>query len=179
MSNQILADIETYNYLSIARRGPLKLTIMGLAVYNAVPLILNDGASEHRFTLKMNPSTDSFRLENEFIKRNVFIGRRMFNRLFQLIRNEYGTTLGRIQYSSADMLKGLASTAEHEDFQFEIHDGKEVEVIISQEQQPRQTMRVIVPDMSKNQQEKAAQLGALIPSVLAALIFTKEARLIA
>lgn len=152
---------------------------MGLAVYNAVPMILDDGKTEHRFTLKLSPSTDSFRLENETFKRSVFIGRRMFNKLFQLIRNEYGTTLGRIQYSGNDMKRGSASTAEHEEFQFEVYEGNDVEVIIKKEATPTKRLRVSIPNNSKNVREKEVQSGALIPSVLAALIFSKEAKLIA
>ncbi len=152
---------------------------MGLAVYNALPMVLNDGKTEHRFTLKLNPSTDSFRLENDSIKRSVFIGRRMFNKLFQLIRNEYGTTLGRIQYSGNDMKRGSASTAEHEEFQFEVYEGQDVEVIIRNDEAPAKRLRVLIPNNSKNVREKEVQSGALIPSVLAALIFSKEAKLIA
>lgn len=152
---------------------------MGLAVYNAMPMILDDGKTEHRFMLKLSPSTDSFRLENETFKRSVFIGRRMFNKLFQLIRNEYGTTLGRIQYSGNDMKRGSASTAEHEEFQFEVYEGNEVEVIIKKEEAPAKRLRISIPNNSKNIREKEVQSGALIPSVLAALIFSKEAKLIA
>ncbi|MBS4065153.1 MAG: hypothetical protein KGZ74_11370 [Chitinophagaceae bacterium] len=151
---------------------------MGLAVYNAVPLVLNDGETEHRFTLKLNPSTDSFRLESNSIKRSVFIGRRMFNKLFQLIRNEYGATLGRIQYSGNDMKRGLASTAEHEDFQFEIYEGDDVEVIIKKEQHPTRRLSVVIPNNVHDKREKEVRQGTLIPSVLAALIFSKEAKLI-
>lgn len=152
---------------------------MGLTVYNAVPLILNDGEREHRFILKLNPSTDSFRLENNTFKRSVFIGRRMFNKLFQLIRNEYGTTLGRIQYSGYDMRRGSASTAEHEEFQFEIYEGQDVEVIIKKEENPARKLRITIPNSAKNIGEKEVRQSSLIPSVLAALIFSKEAKLIA
>lgn len=152
---------------------------MGLAVYNAVPLILNDGETEHRFTLKLSPSTDSFRLENNVIRRSVFIGRRMFNKLFQLIRNEYGTTLGRIQYSGNDMRRGSVSTAEHEEFQFEIFEGSDVEVIIRKDENPAKRLRATLPNAVQNIREKEVRQGALIPSVLAALIFSKEANLIA
>lgn len=151
---------------------------MGLAVYNAVPLVLNDGETEHRFTLRLSPSTDSFRLEGNAIKRSVFIGRRMFNKLFQLIRNEYGTTLGRIQYSGNDMKRGLASTAEHEDFQFEIYEGDNVEVIIKKDQNPTKKLRITIPNNAHSIREKEVRQSTLIPSVLAALIFSKEAKLI-
>jgi hypothetical protein len=151
---------------------------MGLTVYNAVPMVLNDGKSEHRFMLKLNPSTDSFRLENDSIKRSVFIGRRMFNKLFQLIRNEYGTTMGRIQYSGNDMKRGSASTTENEEFQFEVYEGKDVEVIIKKEEAPSKRLSVIIPNNVQNKNEKEVRQGALIPSVLAALIFSKEAKLI-
>jgi hypothetical protein len=152
---------------------------MGLAVYNAVPLILNDGETEHRFTLKLSPSTDSFRLESNVIKRSVFIGRRMFNKFFQLIRNEYGTTLGRIQYTGNDMRRGSVLTAEHEEFQFEIFEGNDVEVIIRNDENPAKRLRATVPNATYNIREKEVRRSALIPSVLAALIFAKEANLIA
>jgi len=152
---------------------------MGIAVYNAVPMVLNDGNMEHRFILKLNPSTDSFRLESDHIKRNVFIGRRMFNKLFQLIRNEYGTVMGRIQYSDHQMTKGSASTTDNEQFRFEIKDGKHMEVLIEDEHSPEHLVKVTLPDITQTTKEKQFQLGALIPSVLAALIFSKEARLIA
>lgn len=152
---------------------------MGLAVYNAVPLVLNDGETEHRFILKLSPSTDSFRLENNLFKRSVFIGRRMFNKLFQLIRNEYGTTLGRIQYSGNDMKRGSASTAEHEEFQFEIYEGSDMEVIIKKDENPARRIRITIPNSSHSLQEKEVRNNTLIPSVLAALIFSKEAKLIA
>jgi hypothetical protein len=151
---------------------------MGLAAYNAVPLVINDGETEHRFVLKLNPSTDSFRLENGTIKRSVFIGRRMFNKLFQFIRNEYGTTMGRIQYSGNDMKRGSASTTEHEEFQFEIYEGSDVEVIIKKDANPTKKLRVTIPNTVQNVRENEVRRSALIPSVLAALIFSKEANLI-
>lgn len=151
---------------------------MSLAAYKAFPMVLNDGENEHQFTLKLNPSTDSFRLENGEIKRSVFIGRRMFNKLYQLIRNEYGTTMGRIHYDN-DMKSGSASTTEDEQFHFEIHEGKDMEVIIEKEHSPLRKLRVTIPNNIQNKLEREVQHSALIPSVLAALIFSREASLIA
>lgn len=141
-------------------------------------MILNDGGNEHRFTLKLSPSTDSFRLENGQFKRSVFIGRRMFNKMFQLIRNEYGTVMGRIQYSDTDMKRGSAFTTEHEQFHFEIHEGKNVEVMINNDEDPTHTLKVTLPNNVENKRERELHLNTLIPSVLAMLIFCKEARLI-
>ncbi len=147
---------------------------MSIAVYNAVPMMLHDGEHEHRFTLKLNPSTESFRLECGTIKRNIFIGKRMFNKLFQLIRNEYGFTLGRIQYDDEQMKKGTASTEAHDQFRFTINEGNAIEVVLENEVTPQRKMIASVPLHYSNETEKSAQLKALIPSVLAALIFTKE-----
>jgi hypothetical protein len=152
---------------------------MGLAVYNAVPMVLTDGKTEHRFTLKLNPSTDSFRLESESIKRSVFIGRRMFNKLFQIIRNEYGTIMGRIQYSGNDMRRGSALTSENEEFQFEVFEGHNVEVIIRKNDTPAKRVHIVISNTSENKREKEVRQSALIPSVFAALIFSIEAKLIA
>lgn len=152
---------------------------MNLAVYNPVPMVLNDGEHEYKFTLKVNPATDSFRLVSTDIRRSIFIGRRMFNKLFQLIRNEYGHTLGRIQYDDSQMLKGSASTDMHDQFRFEIHEGNDVEVVIEDEQNPGNKVKATLINHFQNKREKEIQLTTLIPSVLAALIFSKELRLIA
>jgi hypothetical protein len=85
---------------------------MSFTVYNSIPLVLDDSKHEHHFILKVNPSTDSFRLEGEGLKRNISIGRRVYNKLFQVIRNEYGLTLGKIVYEDEQMNKGQASTEE-------------------------------------------------------------------
>jgi hypothetical protein len=152
---------------------------MSLAVYSAFPMVLNDGEKEYRFTLKLNPSTDSFRLENGEIKRSVFIGRRLFNKMFQLIRNEYGTVMGRIHYTDNEMKHGSASTTEHEQFNFEIREGSDMEVIIEKEHNPLRKLRATIPNNIQNKLEREVQHSALIPSVLAALIFSREASLIA
>lgn len=147
---------------------------MGIAVYNAVPMVLNEDGKERRFTLKLSPSTESFRLESGTIKRSIFIGKRMFNKLFQLIRNEYGYTLGRIQYDDEQMRKGSASTEAHDQFRFTINEGNDIEVMLENETIPQRKISAFIPLHYSNETEKSAQLKALIPSVLAALIFTKE-----
>jgi hypothetical protein len=147
---------------------------MGITVYNAVPMILHDGKEEHRFTLKLSPSTESFRLESGMIKRSIFIGKRMFNKLLQLIRNEYGYTLGRIQYDDDQMTKGSASTEEHDQFRFTIHEEREIEVMFENEELPQKRVTATIPLVYETETEKKAQLRALIPSVLAALILTRE-----
>jgi hypothetical protein len=147
---------------------------MSIGVYNAVPMVINNDGHEHRFTLRLSPSTESFRLESGTIRRSIFIGKRVFNKLFQLIRNEYGFTLGRIQYDDEQMLKGSASTEEHEQFRFAIHEGNTIEVMLEDEAAPQHKLVASIPLQYSNAVEKSAQLKALIPSVLAALIFTKE-----
>ncbi len=147
---------------------------MGIAVYNAVQMILHDGKEEHRFTLKLSPSTESFRLENGVMKRSIFIGKRMFNKLFQLIRNEYGYTLGRIQYDDEQMKKGLATTEEHDQFRFTINEQSEIEVMFENEAVPQKKVTATIPLKYETDSEKKALLRALIPSVLAALILTRE-----
>lgn len=147
---------------------------MSLAVYNAVPLVLTDNGQEHRFTLRLSPSTESFRLESGTVRRSIFIGKRVFNKLFQLIRNEYGFTLGKIQYDDEQMMKGSATTEEHEQFRFAIHEGNSIEVIIEDEAAPQHKLLASIPLNYSNAVEKSAQLNALIPSVLAAMIFSKD-----
>jgi len=147
---------------------------MSIAVYNAVQMILHDGMEEHRFTLKLSPSTESFRLESGMMKRSIFIGKRMFNKLFQLIRNEYGYTLGRIQYDDDQMKKGLATTEEHDQFRFTINEQSEIEVMFENEALPQKKVTATIPLKYETDSEKKAQLKALIPSVLAALILTRE-----
>lgn len=147
---------------------------MSITVYNAVPMVLNDDGHEHRFTLRLSPSTDSFRLECGTIRRSIFIGKRMFSKLFQLIRNEYGITIGRIQYNDEQMLNGSATTEEHEQFKFAIREGNTIEVMLQDEASPQHKLIASIPLNYSNTVEKSAQLKALIPSVLAALIFTKE-----
>lgn len=151
-----------------------KLTLMGIAVYNAVQMTLHDGGEEHRFTLKLSPSTESFRLESGMMKRSIFIGKRMFSKLFQLIRNEYGYTLGRIQYDDDQMKKGLATTEEHDQFRFTINEKNEIEVMFENEALPQKKVTATIPLKYETDSEKKAQLTALIPSVLAALILTRE-----
>ncbi|MBY0477853.1 MAG: hypothetical protein K2Q24_09425 [Chitinophagaceae bacterium] len=147
---------------------------MSITVYNAVPMILHDGKEEHRFILKLSPSTESFRLESGMIKRSIFIGKRMFNKLFQLIRNEYGYTLGRIQYDDDGMKKGSATTEEHDQFRFTINEQNEIEVKFESEASPQKKVTATIPLNYETETEKIAQLKALIPSVLAALILTRE-----
>jgi hypothetical protein len=147
---------------------------MSMTVYNAVPMILHDGQEEHRFTLKLNPATESFRLESGPIRRSIFIGKRMFNKLFQFIRNEYGYTLGRIQYDDDDMRKGSAVTEEHDQFRFTIREQNGIEVMLENEATPSNKVSAVIPAFYHTDTERKAQLRALIPSVLAALILTRE-----
>ncbi|QNA45749.1 hypothetical protein [Lacibacter sediminis] len=147
---------------------------MGIAVYNAVPMILHDGQREHRFTLKLSPATESFRLESGMIKRSIFIGKRMFNRLFQFVRNEYGYTLGRIQYDDDQMKKGSAITEQRDQFRFTINEQDGIEVMLENEAVPLKKVSATIPLRYENETEKKAHLRALIPSVLAALILTRE-----
>ncbi len=147
---------------------------MSIAVYNAVPMILHDGKEEYRFTLKLSPATESFRLESGMIKRSIFIGKRMFNRLFQFVRNEYGYTLGRIQYDDEQMKKGSAVTEQHDQFRFTINEKEGIEVMFENESVPQKKVSATIPLQYENEVEKKAHLRALIPSVLAALILTRE-----
>lgn len=147
---------------------------MGITVYSAVPMILHDGQKEHRFTLKLSPATESFRIESGLIKRSIFIGKRMFNRLFQFVRNEYGYTLGSIQYDDEQMKKGSAVTEEHDQFRFTINEQNGIEVMLEDEAVPQNKVSASIPLNYQNETEKKAQLRALIPSVLAALILTRE-----
>jgi hypothetical protein len=147
---------------------------MGIPVYNDVPMILHDGQKEHRFTLKLSPATESFRIESGVIKRSIFIGKRMFNRLFQFVRNEYGYTLGRIQYDDEQMKQGSAVTEEHDQFRFTVREHDDIEVMFEDEALPQKKVSATIPARYENEIEKKAQLRALIPSVLAALILTRE-----
>lgn len=147
---------------------------MGIAVYNDVPMILKDGQKEHRFTLKLSPATESFRIESGVIKRSIFIGKRMFNRLFQFVRNEYGYTLGKIQYDDEQMKQGSAVTEEHDQFRFTINEQDGIEVMLENEAVPQKKVSASIPLSYSDETEKKAQLHALIPSVLAALILTRE-----
>jgi hypothetical protein len=147
---------------------------MGIPVYNDVPMILHDGQKEHRFTLKLSPATESFRIESGVIKRSIFIGKRMFNRLFQFVRNEYGYTLGRIQYDDEQMKQGSAVTEEHDQFRFTVREHDDIEVMFEDEAVPQKKVSATIPARYENEIEKKAQLRALIPSVLAALILTRE-----
>jgi hypothetical protein len=147
---------------------------MGLTVYSDVPLTLSNGNLEHKFTLRLNPTTQSFRLESGPIKRSIFIGKRMFNKLFQLVRNEYGYTMGRIQYDNEQMTRGHASTTEHDQYKFTVRDGNDIEVIIEDELAPSKKVKALVKLNESNETERKAHLAALMPSVLAALMLTKD-----
>jgi hypothetical protein len=147
---------------------------MGLAVYREVPMTINNGDQEHKFTLRLNPATQSFRLESGAIKRSIFIGKRMFSKLFQLVRNEYGYTMGRIQYDNEQMTKGHASTVEHDQYKFTVSEGADIEVIIEDELIPSKKLKASVHLNETNETERKAHLVALMPSVLAALMLTKD-----
>ena len=151
---------------------------MGIAVYNEVPMILNDGRREHRFTLKLNPSTESFRLENGVMRRSIFIGKRMFNKLFQFVRNEYGHNLGKVQYDDEQMNKGSATTEEHDQFRFSINEHNGIEVLLESEAVPDQKLSATIPASYQNETERRAHLRAMIPSVLAALIIVRESQFV-
>lgn len=152
---------------------------MSLAVYREVPMTLRNGEQEHRFTLRLNPATESFRLESGAIKRSIFIGKRMFSKLFQLVRNEYGYTMGRIQYDNEQMTRGHASTTEHDQFKFTVNEGNNIEVMIEDELSPSKKVQASVQLHTSNETERKAHLAALMPSVLAALMLTKDLQSVA
>ncbi len=147
---------------------------MSLSVYREVPMTLRNGEQEHRFILRLNPATESFRLESGAIKRSIFIGKRMFSKLFQLVRNEYGYTMGRIQYDNEHMTSGHASTTEHDQFKFTVSKGNDIEVMIEDELLPLKKVHASVRLHTSNETERKAHLSALMPSVLAALMLTKD-----
>lgn len=148
---------------------------MGIAVYNEVPMIFNDGTDEHRFMVKLSPATESFRLESGVIRRSIFIGKRVFNRLFQFVRNEYGHNLGKIQYDDDQMIKGSATTEQHDQFRFRIEEGDGIEVVMENEAVPDRKLRASIKPVFSSETERKAHLRAMIPSVLAALILVREA----
>lgn len=165
--------------LYILTRHIKKLPQMSLAVYREVPMTLRNGEQEHRFTLRLNPATESFRLESGAIKRSIFIGKRMFSKLFQLVRNEYGYTMGRIQYDNEQMTRGHASTTEHDQFKFTVNEGNNIEVMIEDELSPSKKVQASVQLHTSNETERKAHLAALMPSVLAALMLTKDLQSVA
>ncbi len=151
---------------------------MALSVYNAVPMTLHDGETEHQFTLKLNQATDSFRLENNSIRRNIFIGQNKFSHLSQQIRNEYGFDFGRIHYDNDEMNTGMAITSEHEQFRFVLKEENGIQVQFKGEALPVRKLTATVPYHYNTEAEKAMQLHTIIPSVLAAMILIHEAELI-
>ncbi|MFY7839803.1 MAG: hypothetical protein ACOVP7_05980 [Lacibacter sp.] len=148
---------------------------MGIAVYNEVPMIFNDGRDEHRFTVKLSPATESFRLESGMIKRSIFIGKRMFNKLFQFVRNEYGHNLGQIKYDDEQMINGSATTEQHDQFRFHIEEGDGIEVVLENEAVPDRKLRASIKPVYSTETERKAHLQAMMPSVLAAVILVREA----
>ncbi len=142
---------------------------MSVAVYKEIPLSLDDGNQKRLFKLKLNLYTGSVRLEGGAIKRSIFLGRKMFNRLFQFMRNEYGFTLGRILYKDRFMRNGHATTSANEHFRFTVQDETDIKVVVENEDFPAERFTAIVPKT-----DATPESDILIPSVLAALIYRRD-----
>lgn len=147
---------------------------MSITVYNVVPMVLHRAGQVQQFLLRLNPSTESFRLESGALRRSIFISKRVSNRLVQKISNEYGFSLGRIHYNNDQMRMGSATTEEHDQYKFTIRETNDIEVEFENEADPSHKMMASIPLKYSSDTEKAAQINALVPSVLAALIFSKE-----
>jgi len=150
---------------------------MSATIYDSVPLLLSDGGAQQEYILRYNESTQSFRLEGNRLRRSIFIGQSTFNRLFQFYRNEYGYTLGKIQYENRDLQKGLAVTSDKKRYRFKINLSENLHIEMEDEVNPQSKITAVVSSALPLSRRK--YLNALIPSILTALLYAGEAGLTA
>ncbi|HMO31903.1 MAG TPA: hypothetical protein PKE63_00400 [Lacibacter sp.] len=151
---------------------------MHAQVYDVLPLLLDDGGTQQHFEIKLNDATDSFRLEGGPIRRSLFIGRKAFNTLFQFLRNEYGIIMCRILYTDHKYYNGVATTADNQQYRFTVVEGDALQIVLENEQNPLEKITATLPvHLSSGNQRKF--IRQLVPSVLAALIFLREATILA
>jgi hypothetical protein len=146
---------------------------MSAAVYKVIPFLLEDGSQQYQFLLKLNAATQSFRIESSKIKRSIFFGRRTFNKLFQFLRNEYGIPLGKIHYDDNHMNTGSAFTSDNQQFRFSIKQADTIYVILENQNNPLKKITATLTGNLSDTKE-LSKFTALIPSILAAMIYTKE-----
>ncbi len=148
---------------------------MQTMIYDSIPLLLSDGGKQQEFLLRYNDSTQSFRLEGGRLRRSIFIGYNAFNRLFQFYRNEYGFTLGKVQYENRNLQKGVATTSDNRRYRFTMSQMQGICIEIEEERNPDTKIKAIVS--SSLPPSKNKYLNVLIPSVLTALLYAGEASL--
>jgi hypothetical protein len=147
-------------------------------VYNVIPLLLEDGSNQHHFQLKLSESTQSFRLEGTTFRRSIFIGRRAFNRLFRLLRNEYGFILGKIFYEDGKMRKGTATTSDNHHYHFTVDATQQLKVILQEDNLPAHCLTATIP-ITNEELNRLDAYSTLIPSLLAALLVAREEKAVA
>jgi len=146
-------------------------------IYDSIPLILSEDGKEQKFLLRYNESAQSIRLEGGRLRRSIFIGQNAFNRLFQFYRNEYGYTLGKIQYQNRDFQKGIAVTSDNRRYRFQMNHAHQISIDIQDEINPQAKITAIVSSSFSSVTKK--YLNALIPSILTALLYAGEASITA
>jgi hypothetical protein len=146
---------------------------MSAAVYKVIPFLLEDGSRKQQFLLKLNAATESFRIESGTIRRSIFFGKKTFNRLFQFLRNEYGIPLGNIHYDDNRMMKGSATTADNQQFRFSIEQAAHISVVLESQNNPLHKITATLTGNLSDTRE-LTKLTALIPSILAAMIYSKD-----
>lgn len=147
---------------------------MSAAVYSVIPLLVQDQGRQMQFQLRYNPKTQSVRLEGVFFKRSIFIGRRLFNNLFQFMCNEYGYKLGRILYNTSTFKSGTATTCNNEQYHFSLKDDDGICISLQNEANNCTEVTAFVQADATVMQE-GTFLKALIPAVLAVVIYAREA----
>jgi phage anti-repressor protein len=151
---------------------------MSESVYNVVPLLLEDGSNQHHFQLKLSESTQSVRLEGSTFRRSIFIGKKAFNRLFRLLRNEYGFIVGKIFYADDKMKKGTATSADNHHYHFTIDETQQLKVILEDDNQTAQKLTATIP-VGPDELNAMKQYATLIPSVLAAILIARDEKAVA
>lgn len=155
-----------------------KPTFMRTAVYSVVPLLVQDRGRQMQFQIKYNPKTQSVRLEGPLLKRSIFIGRRLFNGLFQFLCNEYGCRLGRILYNNPSYNSGTATTYNNEQYHFSLQQENGIRVLMQNDADQSAAITALVEDAAVAAQEGAV-VKALVPAVLAVVIYAREAATVA
>lgn len=151
---------------------------MSEAVYNVIPLLLEDGSRQHHFQLKLNESTQSVRLEGTTFRRSIFIGKNAFNRLFRLLRNEYGFIVGKIFYTDAKMKRGTATSADNHQYHFTIDETQQLKVILEDDSKSACKLTATIP-VGPDELDAVKKYATLIPSVLAALLVARDEKAVA
>lgn len=147
---------------------------MSTAVYNVISLLVQDQGRQMQFHVRYNVQTQSIRLESAFLKRSIFIGRRLFSNLFQFMSNEYGCKLGQILYNTTTYSSGTAIIFNNEHYHFLLYEENGIRVSLQSDAADRPAITALVQPGHTVMNERSF-VKTLIPALLGIVIYALEA----